>query len=148
MDIVGSLGRYCRFPYILIASGCLVIVAQLEAGFRRERQYLSNGAIELSCIAAREIGTGCAVVRHEERIPDESCIADDIGHAGRRVAGGVHGVSFDRAELERVAILEEAIELAAVALELGAGIEDLSEGVLNEGNLLADAKPSPELLLY
>ena len=46
-----------------------------------------------------------------------------------------------------VAVLEQAVELAAVALELGAFVEDLAEGLLNDGDLVADAELAAELLL-
>jgi hypothetical protein len=46
-----------------------------------------------------------------------------------------------------VAILEQRVELRAVALELGAFVEDLAEGVLHHGDLVADADLAAELLL-
>ncbi len=61
------------------------------------------------------------------------------------MAGCVHRAGLDRADLEGVAILEQVVELAAVALEFGAGIEDLAEGVLDDGDLVADAEPAAEL---
>src|SRR5882724_8596286 len=39
------------------------------------------------------------------------------------------------------------VELAAVALELGAGIEDLAESILHDGDLLADADSASQSLL-
>ena len=48
---------------------------------------------------------------------------------------------------ECVAVVEQPVELAAVALELGAGIEDLAEHVLHDGDVLADAELAAELLL-
>ncbi|MCY1236929.1 hypothetical protein D9M72_496050 [compost metagenome] len=48
------------------------------------------------------------------------------------------------ANLEPVTILEELIELAAVPLELGAGIEDLAEDLLHPDNLAANRERAPE----
>ena len=51
------------------------------------------------------------------------------------------------ADLVGVAILEQPVELAAVALELGALVEHLAEGVLHDGDVLADADLAAELAL-
>jgi hypothetical protein len=51
------------------------------------------------------------------------------------------------ADLVGVAIVEQPVELAAVALELGAFVEDLAEGVLHDGDVLADADLAAQLLL-
>jgi hypothetical protein len=42
---------------------------------------------------------------------------------------------------------EQRVELRAVALELGAFVEDLAEGVLHDHDLAADADLAAELLL-
>jgi hypothetical protein len=52
-----------------------------------------------------------------------------------------------RADLVGVAVLEQGVELRAVALELGAFVEDLAEGVLHDHDLVADADLAAELLL-
>lgn len=64
------------------------------------------------------------------------------------MAGRVNRECGQRADLIAVAILEQAVELAAVALELGAFVEDLAEGVLDDGDVLADADLAAELALY
>ena len=46
-----------------------------------------------------------------------------------------------------VAVLEQAVELAAVALELGSLVEDLAEGFLNDRDVLADTEPAAEFAL-
>ena len=51
------------------------------------------------------------------------------------------------ADLVGVAVLEQPVELAAVALELGAFVEHLAEGVLHDGDVLADADLAAELAL-
>ena len=63
------------------------------------------------------------------------------------MAGGVHDEGGHLADLERVPDLEECVELAAVALELGALVEDLAEGLLPHGDPGADADLPAELLL-
>ena len=52
-----------------------------------------------------------------------------------------------RADHVGVAVLEQTVELAAVALEFGAFVEDLAEGLLHDGDLLADAELAAELAL-
>ena len=43
-----------------------------------------------------------------------------------------------------VAILEQSVELRAVALELCSFVEDLTEGLLDDRDLVPDAELSPE----
>ena len=76
--------------------------------------------------AARGAGIG-----HEQRVADERGIADHVGHVRRRVAGRVHDPRADLAQPEPVAVVEQDVELAAVALEFAAGVEDLAEDVLD-----------------
>jgi hypothetical protein len=51
------------------------------------------------------------------------------------------------ANIVGVAVLEEGVELRAIALELGAFVEDLAEGVLHDHDLVADADLAAELVL-
>ena len=53
-----------------------------------------------------------------------------------------------RANPERIAFAEQAVELAAVALELRPLVEDLAERVLHHGDLLANADLAADTLLY
>ena len=61
--------------------------------------------------------------------------------------GRVHGEGRHAADRVGVAVLEQPVELAAVALELGAFVEDLAEGLLHDGDVLADADLAAELAL-
>ncbi len=63
------------------------------------------------------------------------------------MAGRQHGERRHRADPVGVAILEQAVELAAVALELGALVEDLAEHLLHDLDVLADAELAAELPL-
>ena len=60
--------------------------------------------------------------------------------------GRMHRGGRDRPELEPP-VREQMVELAAVALELGAGIEDLAEHVLDHSDALADASLPPTFAL-
>jgi hypothetical protein len=51
------------------------------------------------------------------------------------------------ADIVGVAVLEQGVELRAVALELGAFVEDLAEGVLHDHDLVTDADLAAELVL-
>ena len=55
--------------------------------------------------------------------------------------------SLHAADLISVAIREQAVELAAVALEFRTLVEHLAEGVLDRDDLLADADLAAEFLL-
>ena len=64
--------------------------------------------------------TGCTkfqnnATEREQRVTDEHRIPDHIGDAGRRVAGRVQDVALEVADPEGLALLEEVIELAAIA---------------------------------
>ena len=59
----------------------------------------------------------------------------------------MHDVAAHLADMEAVPLAEKRIELAAIALELGAFIEDLAESVLHHGDVLADADFAAKLLL-
>ena len=58
----------------------------------------------------------------------------------------MQGDRIESADREALAIDKQMVELAAVALELGPGIEDLSEDVLDDINFLADAERAAEPL--
>ena len=86
------------------------------------------------------------LVGHEERVADECGIADHIGHAVRCVSRNVKGDRVEFADREALAVNEQMVELAAVTLEFGPGIEDLAEGVLDDADVLADAERAAEPL--
>src|SRR3546814_7617377 len=79
----------------------------------------------------REIGTCGPEIRHEDRVADESGIADDEGHVCRGVARNVQRNTFQLANLERLAIVEQLVELRAVAFEVGTGVEQLTKHLLH-----------------
>ena len=63
------------------------------------------------------------------------------------MAWRVQHVAAHLADVKAVALFEERVELRAVALELGALVEDLAEGVLDDPDVVADADLAAELLL-
>src|SRR6185437_12133915 len=95
-------------------------------------------AVERRRVAAGEIGAGRAAVRHEQRVAHESGVADHMRGAGRRVSGRVQDMPRHRADSVGVAVREQPVKLAAIALELGPLVEYLAEGVLYDRDLLAD----------
>ena len=62
-----------------------------------------------------------------------------MGHAGRRVPRCRHCNAPHGADCILIAISKQPVELAAIALEFGAFIEDLAEHILHDANLVADA---------
>src|SRR5690606_38570570 len=105
------------------------------------------GAIKGASVASWEIGTGGAAVRHEQRVSDKGCIAHDVGHAGRGMARRMEHADVHRADPVAVSIIEQPVELRSVALEPGAFVEYLAEGLLDDGDILADGKLAAQLLL-
>ena len=63
------------------------------------------------------------------------------------MAGRVQRARRDRAQHEVVAVLEQPVELTAVALEIRAGVEDLAEHVLHDGDVPADGEQAADLAL-
>jgi hypothetical protein len=63
------------------------------------------------------------------------------------VAWCVQGDRVEVADREALAIAEQMVELAAVALELGPRIEDLAEDVLNNTDVLPMPSAPPSLFL-
>ena len=103
-----------------------------------------DGAVQCTRIATGEVGARGAVIGHKERVADEGGVADHIGHTGRRVARCVQSDRVEVADSEALKIDEQIVELAAIALELGPGIENLAEDVLNDADVLADAERATE----
>src|SRR5690606_10000239 len=100
-------------------------------------------------IAAREIATGGAVVRHEQGVANKGGIPDHVCQAGWRVARRVQNPAFQIADGEGVAFLKQAVKLAAVPSKLGASIEGLAKDFLDIRNPGANsglaAKPFMEI---
>jgi 3-hydroxyacyl-CoA dehydrogenase len=94
-----------------------------------------------------KIAAGSAEIGHEQSVANKGGVADDIGQAGGGMAGGVHDIAAQLANLNAVTIGKQAVELRAVALKLGAFIEHFAEGILDIGDPGADADFAAELLL-
>ena len=95
-------------------------------------------------VAAGEIGTGGAVIGHEQRVADKRGITDLIGDIRRRVARRVDHFGVEFADLEVLAVLEQMVEIAAVDLEIS-GIENRPEDALHVLDVLTDADLRPGL---
>ena len=147
MDVARLLLGHRGLPGVVVAARCLVVVADEDPGLVGQREDLLDRGEEGLGRTAREIAARGAEVGHEQGVADEGGVADDIGQAGRRVARGVQHPRREAADREAVAVDEEPVELAAVALELGALVEDLAEGVLDDADVLADADPAAQPLL-
>ena len=63
------------------------------------------------------------------------------------MAGRMHCVSCHGPDLVALAVAEQPVELRTIALELGAFVEDLAEGVLYDGDILTDPEFSSKLIL-
>jgi hypothetical protein len=89
------------------------------------------------CASPPEVRARGAEVRHEHGVADEHCIADLVGHAGRRVARRIDHLRVDGADLEMLAVLEQVIKLRAVARHVH-GVEYRTEDALHVTDMLAD----------
>ena len=74
-----------------------------------------------------------------KRVVDEDGIVDAVRHVGRRVAGHVHGLGFEPADREALAVGEQVIERRQLLLD----VEDLAEDGLHFTDALADGDAPP-----
>ena len=89
-------------------------------------------------VATGKIRPGGAVIGHEKRIADEDGIGDAIGDIGRRMAGDVHDLNIERADIEMLAVAKQPVEIRAVGLQI-VEREDRSKIFLHLDDMLADA---------
>jgi len=68
-------------------------------------------------------------------------------HAGRRAARRVDRERLHLTDVVGIAVLEQGIELAAVALEFGAFVEHFTKGLLHNHDLVADTDLATQTLL-
>lgn len=131
-----------------LAPARLVVVAHVKPGFGGQVQHLVDRAVLGVGVTAGKVAARGAVVRHEERVADEGggagAVADDIGHAGRRMAWRMHGPRLQPADGKGLAVVQQAVELAAVAAEITASVEDAPEHLLHGGDTAADGDASAE----
>jgi len=92
-------------------------VTDVHGGLRGQLEQAPHGAIELMRIATGEVGSCAAHVGHEERVADEHRAIDEVGHVGGCVARHQECLRLDVADHERLAVLEEVVELASVGQE-------------------------------
>ena len=147
MHVVRALGCDRGLPAEFAAPGRFVVVAEKQACLAGQQQDAAGGAIQRARIATGKVGARRAIIGHEQRVAHKGGVADHIGHAGGRVAGRVQRDRVERADREALAVGEQMVELAAVTLELGPGIEDLAEDVLNDTDVLANSEHAAEPFL-
>ena len=122
-------------------------MADEDPGLRREFEQAPDGTEQCRGVAAREVGARRADIRHEQGVAREDRVTDLIGHAGGRVAGHGQHAEPERARHEGLAVAPQPVELRAVAAEVLAGVEDLTERLLHLDDARADADAAAELPL-
>jgi glyoxylate carboligase len=152
-DALSAFIKRTRIPFfntqlgVGIAARSLIVMAHEQPRLVGQLvQDPPDRAEQLARAAAREVGARRAGIRHEG-VADERRVTDHVDNVGRGMARSVHDLRRDLAQPEGVAGLEQHVELAAGALDLGAGVENLAEHVLDGRNLGADRKLAAELLL-
>lgn len=90
MDVTLLLFGHRRFPGNFPTIGP-VIVTHEKPHLIRQGQQLLDAVIQLPCVTSGKVGPGRSGVRHEERVPDKRCIADDMCHACGRVTRRMNG---------------------------------------------------------
>ena len=147
MNVRFPLLRHRSHVLVLVAARCLVIVAQENPGFRRQRQYLLDGLVQGAGITTWEITTGSAEIGHKQGVANKRGITNHIGQARGSMARGVQNTPLKTTNGKGVAFLEQLVELAAVALELGAGIKRLAKYLLNVANVRTDTGFAAQFLM-
>ena len=117
-----------------------VVVADEEGDVVTEGEELLGRFEEGLGAAAGEVSAGIAHFRVEDGVADESELLRFavVGAAGGGVAGGVENLEVELADVEGVALLEEAVELLAVGGGVGGGVEDGDPVVEDLGDVFAD----------
>ena len=113
----------------------------------RQREDLLDRIVEHLGRAAGKVAPRRAEIWHEQRIAHKGGITDHIGQAGGRMTGRVQHIAAHLADHEGIALGKKLVELAAVALELRALVEDLAECILHNLNPVADADLAPDTFL-
>jgi hypothetical protein len=103
--------------------------------------------MEVLGAASREVTAAGAGVFDEEGIPGEEGVPNLEGDTGGRVARRVDDLDAQRAGVEGLAVLQEAVELAPVRLEVRAQVEQALEGLLHHADVLADGHRGLEAAL-
>ncbi|KAL7534652.1 hypothetical protein ACHAWF_004907 [Thalassiosira exigua] len=119
----------------------LVVVSHVHPRLVRKLVVqTSHGRVQVRAAPAREVAPGRAEVGHEDGVPGEDGVAEDVADAGGGVAGGVEDAAFYFAQSECVPVFKQEVELAPVGREVVFGaVEDLAEGLLDFGHVRADA---------
>src|SRR5690606_1947082 len=97
-------------------------------------------------IAAGKIATRGTDIGHEKGIADKYADAfNGIGHVGRGVPGNVHGCDAQLADPEGLSVIDDAIKLRGVGLEIRAKIENTLEYMLYLHDPRADGGETAQL---
>ena len=92
VDIMCALVGNGRFPDKFASPFGQIIMADKNACFRRQVEYLAYGPVKRVRASAGEIGACGAIIRHEHGVADKCRITDDISYTSGRVAGRVQNV--------------------------------------------------------
>lgn len=75
-----------------------------------DRQKSASRTIQSRRISPGEIGPHRTIVRHEQRISLECCIACDVAHADRRMFRRMHDARLRLGDAERLPILKQPVK--------------------------------------
>ena len=113
-------------------------MAQEQPRLFRQRQQLLNRSIQRACVAAWKIRSRRARVGSEERVADEGGVADHISETVLGVAWRCHRAHQQRANFERFFIVQQSIELTAVAGEARLQTKQGGETFLQSSDTVPD----------
>src|SRR5690606_2036903 len=104
----------CGFPGEIIPAVGLVVVANKNARFGWQVEQATYRCIQDARAATRKVGSGCAVIGHEQGIANEQCIANKIRDASRGMARGMQYGCRQLAYVECIAVAKQDIKFATV----------------------------------
>ncbi len=139
-----TLSEHRGFPFGVPALGGIV-VAHEEPGVVRQVQQLSNRPEQRVRIAAGEVATRGANIRHEKRVTHEDRIANLIGRVRRCMSGNIQRSRRQAPNRECLVFAKQVVELGAVKAEFRLQIEQLLEDALNGANVLSNRNPAAKL---
>src|SRR3569833_1257821 len=104
MDNAFALNGNRRIPGRLALFLRRIVMAHEQAGIAGQGQQLLDGAIQLMCVAAREIAASRSDNRHEKSVACEYRITELIGNDCWRMDGHVYDFPGQFSDVERLAI--------------------------------------------
>ena len=147
MDVVNALVCNRRFPFDIAPVGPVIVTHEKASAKRKRFEDFTRRTKQHARIAAGKICARRTAIWHEQRVADKRCITNHMGIASWRMARRVHHEGRHQTDFISVAVDKQPVELAAVAPEFRAFVEDFAKDLLDRLDVLAYPELATELPL-